>query len=406
MGQTVSMIDPMPLRAESAQNFTWLGHSDLAGRPDGVQVMVNKGHAFVGHPFSGGGLTVLDVRDPRRPRPVNFLPVHPRSWSLHFQSFGDLLLVAEEFNFIAGKPQSQWRDADCAAGLRVYDLSNPAKPRAIGFMPVEGLGLHRVWWTGGRYAFASALLDGFTDHILIIIDLQDTEHPREAGRWWVPGMWRAGGETNTWTGRVALHHPVIANGIAHCAWRDAGVVLVDVAEPSAPAFIAQRNLFPPFGGATHTALPLPGRSLMLVADEAMADISLEPQKYIWIFDLRASANPVTVATLPLPADQDYKAKGGAFGPHNLWENRPDAFVSETLVFATFQNAGVRAYDLSNPLRPEEVGFFVPPPPQKLIDPRPGIKRVTHCADVYVTADGLLYVSDYNGGLYVLETELI
>ena len=46
-------------------------------------------------------------------------------------------------------------------------------------MEVPGLGLHRIWWTGGRYAYASALLDGFTDHILIIIDMADPTQPRE-----------------------------------------------------------------------------------------------------------------------------------------------------------------------------------------------------------------------------------
>ena len=58
---------------EAAHNITWLGHSELGGRPDGVQVMVNKGFAFVGHPFTGGGASVVDVRDPRAPRPVNFI---------------------------------------------------------------------------------------------------------------------------------------------------------------------------------------------------------------------------------------------------------------------------------------------------------------------------------------------
>src|SRR5271170_895860 len=117
------------LHAQSARGIRWLGHSELGGRSDGVQVMVNKGYAFVGHPFSGGGATVVDVRDPRQPTPVNFLPVHPRSWSLHFQTFGDLLLVAEEFNFIAHQPQAQWRDPDCSAGLRVYDIADAANPR-------------------------------------------------------------------------------------------------------------------------------------------------------------------------------------------------------------------------------------------------------------------------------------
>jgi hypothetical protein len=394
----------MVLTPESAYRVSWLGHSALAGRPDGVQVMVNKGYAYVGHPFTGGGASVVDVRDPRSPRPVNFVAVHPRSWSLHFQTFGDLMLIAEEFNFIAGAPATKWRDPDCSAGLRVYDIADPANPRPIGFMPVEGLGLHRVWWIGERFAYASALLDGFTDHILICIDLIDPTRPQEVGRWWVPGMWQAGGETNAWQGRVALHHPVVADGIAYCGWRDAGVIVVDVRDPGSPKFLGQRNLHPPFGGATHTALPLPSRNLLVVADEAMADIATEPQKYIWMLDVRERTNPVTIATMPLPADQDYRAKGGTFGPHNLWENRPDAFMSESLIVATFQSGGVRIYDIQNPFSPQEVGFFVPPPPATLVDPRPGIKRITHCADVYVAKDGLMYVSDYNGGLYVLEYE--
>ena len=387
---------------ESAHNFTWLGHSDLGGRSDGVQVMVNKGFAFVGHPFTAGGATVVDVRDPRAPHPVNFIHTHPRSWSLHFQTFGDLLLLAEEFNFIAHKPLRQWHDPDCSAGLRVYDIANPMEPRQIGFMPVEGLGLHRIWWVGERYAYASAILDGYSDHILICIDLADPAKPREAGRWWVPGMWGAGGEQSAAAGRVALHHAVVAEGIAYCAWRDAGVILLDVKDPARPRLLGQRNLRPPFGGATHTALPLPRRGLLAVADEAMEDISVEPQKYLWMFDVREPSNPVSVSTFPLPSEQDYRRKGGTFGPHNLWENRPDAFVSEVVLFATFQSGGVRAYDVSDPFRPAEIGHFVPPPPRRLLDPRPGIKLVTHSADLYLTRDGLVFVTDYNGGLYVLE----
>ena len=61
--------------------------------------------------------------------------------------------------------------------MRVFDLADPAAPREIGFMPVEGIGLHRIWWVGGRYAYASAHLDGFIDHILAVIDLADPAVP-------------------------------------------------------------------------------------------------------------------------------------------------------------------------------------------------------------------------------------
>ena len=106
--------------------------------------------------------------------------------------------------------------------------------------------------------------------------------------------------------------------------------------------------------------------------------------------------------MPIPSDQDYVAKGGAFGPHNLWENRPDAFVSSEVVFATYQNAGLRIFDIKNPFRPVEIGYFVPPPPTGWFDHRTDIKRVLHSVDVYVQPDGLMYLTDYNAGLYILQ----
>jgi hypothetical protein len=106
--------------------------------------------------------------------------------------------------------------------------------------------------------------------------------------------------------------------------------------------------------------------------------------------------------LPTPSDQDYKVKGGQFGPHNLWENRPDAFVSSNIIFATYQNAGVRVMDIVDPFQPKEIAYFVPPQPERLVDPRPGTKKILHSADVYVEHDGRMYVTDYNAGLYILQ----
>lgn len=402
---------------ESARNVKFVGYSDQGGRPDGVQVMVHRGHAYVSHPFSAGA-TVIDVSDPRQPKAVNFLPVHPRSWSLHLQTFDDLLLVVEEFNFysvyntensyygssIDGIHSSRFgkRGEDYSAGLRVYDIKDPAHPRPIGFMAVEGLGLHRVWWTGERYAFASAILDGFSDHILIAIDMQDPTKPREVGRFWLEGMWRAGGESADWPGRVALHHGVVADGVAYCGWRDGGLVMVDVRDPADMKLIAHRNWCPPYAGGTHSCLPLHDRGLLVVADEAVRDIAEEGLKHTWVFDIREPRNPISIATMPVPSDQDYFKKGGHFGSHNLWENRPDAYRSSRYVFATYQNAGLRVYDIRDQFRPKEVAAFVPPPPAKWVDPRPNRPIVLHSADVFVDKNALCYVTDFSAGLYIVE----
>ncbi len=123
---------------------------------------------------------------------------------------------------------------------------------------------------------------------------------------------------------------------------------------------------------------------------------------IWVLDNRAPDNPISISTCPTPREADYKAKGGHFGPHNIHENRPGSFVSSNLIFATYQNAGIRVFDISDAFAPKEVGALVPAEPKKIMDKRPNRPRVIQSADIFVDAAGLIYATDYNAGLYVLE----
>jgi hypothetical protein len=400
---------------EGARNIEFVGHTDQGGRGDGVQVMVARGHAYIGTRVSRG-VMVTDVRNPRSPKPVNFLPIHQNSWCMHLQAAEDLLLCIEELDLKALLSQKDYysqsnqvdsrrygkRGEDFSAGMRVYDIADPASPRAIGFMEVQGLGLHRIWWTGGRYAYASALLDGFLDHILIVIDMAEPTRPREVGRWWLPGMNAAAGETTSWKGRWALHHAVVADDIAYGSWRDGGLTILDVKDKSAPKLLAHRNWCPPFGGGTHSALPLHDRDLLVVADEATGNIDQEQLKRTWVFDIREKTNPVSIATLPTPSEQDYVQLGGQFGPHNLHENRPGSFQSSSTIFATWQSAGVRVFDITQPYQPREIGYFVPPQPTRWMEPMRGRAKVRHTADLFVAQDGLIYATDYDAGLYILQ----
>ncbi len=410
---------PVPTHAE---RMRLIGFDDQGGRADGQQIMVYRGHAFIGHVCSKG-FSVVDVRDPTAPRTVNYVANPPNTWSLHLQVHDDLLLLVhgrdmftvpemnDERNYYKPRAdehakEGEGRVRDWSAGMAVYDVSSPAQPRQIGFMPIEGRGLHRIWYVGGRWAYASAMLDGFSDYILITIDMADPTRPLIAGRFWLPGMNRAAGEVGHWPlefGRYGLHHAVVHGDIAYCAWRDACMVVVDVADRTDPKQIVHRNWAPPFGGGTHNCLPLPDRDLLVVLDEAVLDGMEDGIKPIWMFDNRVPANPVGIATFPVPNDRDYVAVGGHFGPHNIHENRPGSFVSSELIFATYQNAGVRVYDIRDPFRPAEVGALVPPAPKKLLDPRPNRPVVLHSADVFVDANGILYCTDWSGaGLHIME----
>ena len=405
-----------------AHNMRLIGHTDQNGRGDGQQIMVQGGHAYIGHVCSRG-FSVVDVRDPTRPKTVNYIENPPNTWSLHLQVHDDLLLLvhgrdmfsqpemADERNYY--KPKAGRHDdhatperRNWSAGMAVFDISEPAEPRQIGFMPVEGTGLHRIWYVGGRWAYASAMMEGFSDYILVTIDMADPTKPAIVGRYWLPGMNLAAGEVANWplpAGRYGLHHAVVQDDIAYCAWRDACLVVVDVKDKSDPKLVVHKNWAPPFGGGTHNCLPLPERNLLIVLDEAVLDEKQDGFKPIWVFDNQVKSNPISVATFPEPSDRDYIAVGGHFGPHNIHENRPGSFVSSELIFATYQNAGVRVYDIRDPLRPEEVGACVPPAPKKLVDPRPNRPVVLHSADVFVDANGLCYCTDWSGaGLYIME----
>ena len=135
----------------------------------------------------------------------------------------------------------------------------------------------------------------------------------------------------------------------------------------------------------------------------MLNVDVEGQlKRTWVFDIREKSNPVSIATMPTPADQDYVKMGGQFGPHNLHENRPGSFQSSTTIFATWQSAGLRVFDISDPYRPQEAGYFVPPQPAKWAEPMRGRAKMRHTADLFVAQDGLVYLTDYDGGLYIVQ----
>jgi hypothetical protein len=410
-------------KPDHISNMKLLGYCDQGGRADGVQIMVHRGYAYIGHMFSKG-FSIIDVRNPRQPRPVTYIAAPPGTWNIHLQTHDDLMLIvnakdmfaeaafADERAYyrgqvgkIVGTAQGSTDTArDWTAGLAVYDISSPEQPRRIGFMPIDGGGIHRIWYTGGRWAYVSALIAGFTDYIFLTVDMADPTRPREAGRYWLPGMHQAGGERPHWaeTRRYGLHHAIVNGDTAYGAWRDAGLVMIDVADRSAPTLITHRNWSPPFGGGTHNCLPLPDRNLLVVLDEAVLDHQEDGLKLIWIFDIRDPKNPVSIATFPTPDEADYVAKGGHFGPHNIHENRPGTFVSSELIFATYQNAGIRVFNIRDQYRPVEVAALVPPAPRRLMDHRPNRACVIQSADVFVDRDGIVYCTDYNAGLYIVE----
>lgn len=397
-----------------AYNARQIGYSDMNDRGDALQIcgqrIGNRYFVYCGHLWSGG-VTTLDVTDPASPEVVHFLPTPtPNTWHINLQVADNLLLVANE-RIIPGWGPVPPTDP-YLAGIQLFDVSDPTAPRRLGGWSTTGSGTHRNWFPGGRYAYLSASEDGYAGRFLIILDVSDPEHPHEAGRWWLPGQAVKFGETPAWAGREhghwGLHGPIVAGDFCYLAYEDNGVAIVNVADPAQPELVGHFNVHPPFGGYAHTALPLPNRHLLVVAEETIAYNCREEQKRIWLVDIREPARPVPFATLPMPkeppGEPPWCEKGGRFGPHNLHENRPGAFQSEILVFNAFFNAGLRVWDIRNPFEPREVAWFIPPAPEKMYDIRTDAPRAVSSQDVYVDDRGYCFLTDYNAGLYVIELE--
>src|SRR6202790_763902 len=123
--------------------FRHVSYSDIGGRPDSVQVILNRRHLYVGHMFSNG-VTILDAADPRKLKPVGFFTGGGLTRTHHLQVSGDLLLLAHGANIVAMQSYDNIRGyfenalADSItnrkrfrSGLSIHDIFRPGEMKEI-----------------------------------------------------------------------------------------------------------------------------------------------------------------------------------------------------------------------------------------------------------------------------------
>jgi hypothetical protein len=226
------------------------------------------------------------------------------------------------------------------------------------------------------------------------------------GCWWVPGSkeqdsrpWQPLDPTQN---HFQVHGAIPHGNRAYVSCIDAGMAILDISDLSSPTLISHINWNPPYGGYSHTSLPLPGRGLLIEVCEYLGDNpERNGDKRIWVIDIRDERQPVIISSFPKPRPpknspwKDLPDHLLPYGPHNVHEHYPKSFTNENLIFSNWLSAGLRITDISDADRPTEVGRFVPPPP-------PG-QQVPRVNDLYVDADRLIYLTDRRGGgVYIVE----
>ncbi len=398
------------------RNFKLIAHHDLGGfggLGEGMSIQIAKDGRrilWLAHESAPKNFTALDVTDPKNPRMVvqTELPqAHMRSNSLEVT--GDIMVVAYQTQKAGQQP----------AGMEIFDISVPEQPKSLSFFDCSGpdsRGVHQLWFCDGEYVHMAAGAPDFTprdakdDQFYRIIDVRDPTKPTEVGRWWLPGT-REGDSAPA----PVRHTPEFDLGFrahntnvypqrpdrAYLGYLDAGMIVLDISDKSAPKPLCRWDNSPPYAGFTHTVLPLFERNLLVVTDESVVDDGADWPKLVWILDARDETNPIPIATCPMPSREVFAKRGGRVGAHNLHENLPlpTSWFSDQVIIGTFFNGGLRAFDISNPYQPVEIASFVPPAPP--LAPTGAIQL----NDVFVDERGIVYTVDRHvGGVYILEMD--
>src|SRR5262245_45432914 len=174
-----------------------LAHHDLGGVGNVGEGMViqlardGRRVLWLAHESAPKNVTALDVSDPRAPTVIlqTELP-HADMRSNSLDLVGDLLVVAYQTKRVGMQP----------AGVQLYDVADPGRPRPVSFFDASGphsRGVHHLWFADGAFVHMSGGAPDFEprhpkdDQCYRILDVAQHPRPVEVGGWWSPGTARA-----------------------------------------------------------------------------------------------------------------------------------------------------------------------------------------------------------------------
>jgi hypothetical protein len=431
-------------KAAQAWNMTVVGQTDLGGRGFNADVWVHDGYAYVGHwgfiDWSSGsktrfcpsepknGIAVVDVRNPAKPTQVARL-VNPAGTSAE-----DVVVFRARYGPYAGRDIAaaglqvcggSRYDESFARGLMLWDVTDAAAPVQLGYVDTGCCtrGLHEFEIEHRpdlkrTFAYATvptsryddpASPSGYRDFAgkgdFRLIDITNPAAPFEASSWGVQdagGPWYDGQGCDADANYGHGAEPSGDGKTAFLAYWDSGFIRLDVSNPAKPV-LKGRTVYPPEAdGDAHSSMYDDARKLLFTADEDFCKSSgpgIETgYGYMRIYDWSKPAAPKQIGEFRTPSSSGQGGLGS--GDYTIHNN----FLVGTDVYVSWYSDGVRVVDASDPRKPKEVAYFVPPAGQNPVKPsqRGTLSQTPQVWGVVVDeATGLVYASDMNTGLWIL-----
>jgi hypothetical protein len=403
-----------------SKNVNFVGYHDLDRKPAfkmAMQVVDGRWYLYLGHLWHRGW-SILDVTDPVHPELLKFIPGPDNTATSQVQVADGLMITNLEpvGGGIKGREHLWGGDPNRPheEGIFIWDVHDPVNPQILSHFKTGGKGTHRNFYPGGRYVYLAANMKGYAGNMFVAVDIADPRNPVEVGRWWYPGQFVDGGETELFHRPVftAYHHgPAYTVGTrAYLPFGRAGVIILDLEDIRRPRMVGRMDIGD-FGSiiGCHTVLPLPERNIALVTTEAIFEDDRDPLNFVLVVDIRDEKKPKPISSFPVPVPPeelgiaDFQDKGGKFGPHNIHIPHYQKCLApvENIVHLCYESAGIWLYDISNPGLPKIVGYFIPDDPKERIGLLPRV-LATQTEDVLVDSRNYIYISDKNHGVFILK----
>ena len=386
-------------------NMTLLAHVPRGGG----EIMTIGGNRYM---FGGG--VVVDITNPKEPVIINNRA--PGGEIGYNQTLQKWLLMrpdtccGAEQPWVRGKvphPEADPARGGRPMGVTFFDITDPRNPAEISRFSTgpNSSGTHGDgnYYDGSRYAYLASALPGtrgqapfrLTSYILQIIDLADIKTPKEVGRWWVPGQMKAEEteylkwpeaepEPKAWSPEMHFHFATFhgpcyvpqrvedGGNRGYCSWGSLGMRVLDLSDIRQPKEVSKVDMSPPFTGGipVHNAYPMPQRKLAFINGESDRWDCKEDLVRPWVVDMRAEKFPMPIAAFPVPKPPpeapytDFCFRGGRFGTHHVQNFKAPGEARVDLIGYSWFTGGFRLYDVSNPFRPEEVAWVLPPMGQR------------------------------------------
>jgi hypothetical protein len=397
--------------------------------------------------LSGGG-GFLDITDPRKAAMV-YRGAYQGSANIVFSrqlkkwialTSAQPPLTDPNPDYPRGKYHKEYAERSIAykglRGIRTYDVTDPVKVTLLQEFSTgeKGSGTHMNFYDGGKYAYLDC---GWDDQLrqesterpfgngLMIVDVSDPARVKEVSRWWVPGQrldeeaeykkWPFAGDQSSWTGNhggATVPKRVEDGGtIGYCGMGAFGMYVLDLSDISKPK-VSGRVSHPleSLGGIPfHTCYPV-NQNLLVGIFEALEADCREPFHTSYVVDVKDKRNPKIIGLFPRPAAPptapyaDFCQARGRFSSHNMQAWLAPGVMRQDFVAVTYFTAGLRIYDISNPVEPREVAYFVPPRDGE-IDKFTTWRRGTS-ENVFVEWDRNLIWLTTHEGVYCLSTPFL